>query len=267
MEKKLKDLFLNSKNLSNKWEKYFNVYEECFASFKDKKITFVEIGVHNGGSLSVWKNFFGENSRIIGIDINPECKKFEEDGFEIFIGNQSDPKFWETFFNKVGNVDIILDDGGHTNLDQITTVASTVENINDGGLLVIEDVHTSYIEIYNSRKKFSFVSFAKKIVDDINYTFDNTNKFNFSLNTYIYSTQFYESIVVFKIDRDKCLQNKKVDNSGLNHNIEDQTWAGNEMNIAKFKKLTKKIKFIKLKTLTNYFKNRVNNKKLTKFFD
>lgn len=267
MNKSLKELFIKSKNFSNKWEKYFEVYEECFSKFKDKDITFVEIGVYNGGSLKVWKDFFGEKSRIIGIDINPECKKFEKDGFEIFIGNQSDPNFWKEFFVKVGNVDVILDDGGHTNLDQITTVVNSVEKINDGGLLVIEDVHTSYIKVYNSKPAFSFINFAKKTIDDINFTFDNTKKFNFSLNRYIYSSQFYESIVVFKIDRKKCLQNKKIQNSGQSHNIDDQTWVGNEINIKNIKKITNNIKFIKLKKFTNFLKNKINNKKLMKFFD
>ena len=115
LKKNFKELFLNSKNFSNKWEKYFDIYEECFSNFKDKKITFVEIGVHNGGSLNVWKNFFGKDSRIIGIDIKPECKKFEKDGFEIFIGNKSDNEFWKNCFEKVGTVDRIVDDDGHTN--------------------------------------------------------------------------------------------------------------------------------------------------------
>ena len=90
MNKRLKDLFLNNENFSFKWEKYFDVYEEYFTKFRDKNITFVEIGIYNGGSLKVWRDFFGPKSRIIGIDINPDCKKFEEDGIEIYIGNQSE---------------------------------------------------------------------------------------------------------------------------------------------------------------------------------
>ena len=82
-----------------------------FQIIRGGKIIFVEIGVYNGGSLKIWKKFFGDNAKIIGIDINPECKKFEEPGIDIYIGNQSDPNFWYNFFQKVGNVDIILDDG------------------------------------------------------------------------------------------------------------------------------------------------------------
>ena len=63
-----------------------------------KKITFVEVGVFGGGSLFMWINFFGKQARIIGIELNPEAKKWEKDGFEIFIGDQSDPDFWTDFW-------------------------------------------------------------------------------------------------------------------------------------------------------------------------
>ena len=74
----LKKEFENLKNYSVKWEKYFKIYEKFFSKFKNKKIIFVEIGIFNGGSLQMWKNYFGKDSKIIGVDINPECKKFEE---------------------------------------------------------------------------------------------------------------------------------------------------------------------------------------------
>lgn len=38
----------------------------------------MEIGVYRGGSLQMWKNYFGEGTRVIGIDITPETKEFEE---------------------------------------------------------------------------------------------------------------------------------------------------------------------------------------------
>ena len=88
MDNSIQNLFLKSKDFSIKLEKYFDVYEEYFSTFKGKNITFVEIGVFNGGSLKIWKDYFGPKSRIIGIDINPECKKFAKDGIEIHIGNQ-----------------------------------------------------------------------------------------------------------------------------------------------------------------------------------
>ena len=58
--KKMKtyDLFIQSKKYSTKWEKYFDVYDSVFEKYRDKKITFVEVGIFNGGSLEIWKKFF-----------------------------------------------------------------------------------------------------------------------------------------------------------------------------------------------------------------
>ena len=62
----------------------------------------------------MWREFFGKDARIIGIDLNPKAKQFEKYGFEIFIGDQSSKKFWSNFYNEVGNIDILLDDGSYT---------------------------------------------------------------------------------------------------------------------------------------------------------
>ena len=112
-------LFNQSEYYALKYKNYFPIYEKLFSKFKGKKITFIEIGVLSGGSLFMWRKFFGDQARIIGIELNPAAKRFEKDGFEIHIGNQSDENFWKDFFQKVGEVDIILDDGGHTNFQQI----------------------------------------------------------------------------------------------------------------------------------------------------
>ena len=50
-------LFNESNCYSIKHKKYFKIYDEIFSFYKGKNITFVEIGVFNGGSLSMWKNF------------------------------------------------------------------------------------------------------------------------------------------------------------------------------------------------------------------
>ena len=72
MNLSLRELFIKAKNFSSKHEKYFDVYEENFSKYKGKKITFVEVGIFNGGSLKIWKEYFGPDAKIIGIDINPE---------------------------------------------------------------------------------------------------------------------------------------------------------------------------------------------------
>ena len=111
---------------------------------------------------------FDENAEIIGVDLNPSAKKWEKHGFKIFIGDQSDPNFWRDFFKKVGNIDIVIDDGGHTNKQQVFTLLETIPNINDNGMLVVEDVHSSYMTKFRNPSKYTFISFSKTIVDEFN---------------------------------------------------------------------------------------------------
>ena len=263
--------FLKSENQSIKWKKYFSVYEELFSQYKNKKIIFVEIGIANGGSLKIWKNFFGKDSKIIGIDLNEKCKKFEDldNDIHIEIGNQSSEEFWNNFFKKFGIVDIVLDDGGHTNLDQITTVVKSIPNIRNGGMLVTEDTHSSYIKVYNSSYKHSFINFTKNLIDDLNSNIDfnlDKNFKNFSLKNFVYSYQFFESIVVMKVDRSKTYKNYMVKNSGKNHGVEDLLFEGNEINIKYIKNFLQKIPFIRLNKFTNYLKGKINSKKIGKYF-
>lgn len=268
----IEKLFYNSKNKSEKVEKYFSIYEEVFKKYKNEDITIVEIGVRNGGSLDIWRNYFSKNSRIIGIDLNPECKKFEREGVEIFIGNQSDPSFWNTFFKKVGMVDIIVDDGGHTSMDQIVTLVSTVNKIKDGGILFVEDTHTSYnlkdSLIDNKSNKYSFIDFSKKMIDDINTKFSkNFKKYKFSYSDCIYSMQIFESVVIFRIDRSKCFNSKVVTNKGKDHNIYDLVGIGNDHTILGFEKFFSFFNsVIRLTKLKRRFKDIINKKMIRKFF-
>ena len=90
--------FIKSELFCTKANIYFHVYEEIFQKFRNKKITFVEIGVQRGGSLLMWRDWLGPDARIIGVDLDPNAKKMEKYGFEIFIGDQSSPNFWNNFF-------------------------------------------------------------------------------------------------------------------------------------------------------------------------
>lgn len=83
----------NTKRLIHKWDHYFDIYEQHFDRFRNKEIVVVEIGVSQGGSLQMWKQYFGDRAYIYGVDIDERCKQFEEENIQIFIGSQSDRKF------------------------------------------------------------------------------------------------------------------------------------------------------------------------------
>jgi hypothetical protein len=198
---------------------YFEVYDALFSPYRGKNITFVEIGVLSGGSLFMWKNFFGPNARIIGIDLNPNAKKWEAHGFEIYIGSQSDENFWSDFIDSVGPIDLVLDDGGHTYEQQIITTKMLLSNINDKGMLVVEDTHTSYMSGFGP-KKYSFIQYTKNMIDLINHRFGEFNSIN--SDNMVWSIRVYESIVAFEINKSALkLKSAPTLNGGSDDHAED----------------------------------------------
>ena len=210
---KLFQIYKNLKRVSLKCDTYFQVYEELFSKYVGKKITFVEVGVLQGGSLFMWREYLGKDARIIGIDLHPNAKELEKHGFEIYIGSQSDKNFWKNFYSKVGKIDVLLDDGGHINDQQIITLSESVHNINDNGVIVIEDVHTSYLKKFGNPSKYSFINYSKYLIDVINSRFPETKiKKNNDFRNKMYSISFYESIVAIKINSKKSIESSDLRN-------------------------------------------------------
>jgi hypothetical protein len=213
--------YKKSPYLSFKHSAYFQIYEELLSKYRGKNITFVEVGVLNGGSLFMWRDYFGPQARIIGLDFNPLAKRWEKDGFEIHIGSQSNPEFWDTFYKSVGMIDILLDDGGHTNEQQIVTTYHSIPFIKDGGMLIVEDVHASYHKDFGNPSRYSFINYAKLFVDDVNARFPGVDIKKSLFKEAVYSVSFYDSIVSFSIDRTKCFISSWTSNNGKSLEAED----------------------------------------------
>ena len=213
--KKIYKSFISSPKYSIKWNNYLEIYDELFKKYINKKITLVEVGIGDGGSLFMWKKFLGKKARIIGIELNPDAKKLEKKGFKIFIGDQSDPKFWKKFYRDVGKIDILIDDGGHTNLQQITTFMESVNNINNNGIIVIEDTHTSYLNFkgFKNPSKYSFINFSSKVIENIHRRNPTIKKSLNYLSKKIQSIHYYDSIVVVKISKKKMTYSKNLENN------------------------------------------------------
>ena len=217
--------FTNSPYHTTKHTTYFKIYDELFSAYRDKDIIFVEIGVLNGGSLFMWRDFFGSKARIIGIDLNPNAKKWEKFGFEIFIGSQSNENFWNKFKKEVGPIDIVIDDGGHTYEQQIITTEALVDSIKDGGLIVIEDTHTSYMEKFGP-KKYSFIEYTKNMIDFINQRFSRFK--NSESEDRVWGIRIFESIVAFNINKKaSSLTSNSINNNGKNDMAEDFRYKDN----------------------------------------
>jgi hypothetical protein len=123
-------------NYCEKYEKYLP-----FKRYDELKI--MEIGVLRAESLRTWKDYFYQ-SQIIGIDILPECEKYEKDRISIEIGSQVDGSFLNEVSEKHGPFDMILDDGSHMSSHQIYSFEHLFDSVKSGGVYIVEDVFTSY---------------------------------------------------------------------------------------------------------------------------
>ena len=215
-----------SQFLSIKYDTYFHVYERLLNGYRGKDIVLVEVGVFQGGSLFMWREFFGKKARIIGIDLNPAAREWEEYGFEIYIGDQGSESFWKEFFYKIGNIDVLIDDGGHTNRQQVITTHSAISNINDGGLLIVEDIHTNYFREFGNPSKYSFINFAYRIIDSVNSRSHAMRRVRKRYSDRVYSVHFYESMIAFEIDSSLCKQSMPTSNHGESRGLKDFRYQG-----------------------------------------
>ncbi|MBS1743715.1 MAG: class I SAM-dependent methyltransferase [Bacteroidetes bacterium] len=198
-----RDIFLQHKgNLLHKWDHYFEIYDRYFQKYVDKEVVILEVGVSQGGSIDMWQQFFGNNLRYFGIDINPRCKELERENVKIFIGSQSDKVFLESLKIQIPDLDILIDDGGHTMQQQITTFEVLFSKIKEGGIYLCEDNHSSYWFDFGGgmKRKGTYIEYIKNLIDVIHLWHVSTNTLikNHALKDKIYSIHIYDSIVVIE---------------------------------------------------------------------
>ena len=104
-----------------------------------------EIGIQSGGSMLMWRHAFGARLEVlVGMDVNPDTKAWEEFGpnIRVEVGSQADPEYLKGIKEKYPQgFDILLDDGSHVPEHQFTTFVHMWNHIRPGGVFLIEDVH------------------------------------------------------------------------------------------------------------------------------
>jgi len=191
--------FINNSNKRiHKWIHYFDIYERHLNRFRNKQSVMLEIGVQSGGSLEMWKEYLGPGSRIIGIDINPQCKAHENDNIEVFIGDQDDPAVINAIFSKYPIIDIVLDDGSHQMNHMISSFKLMYHRLHQNGLYMVEDIQTCYSKGHGGgiKKEGTFIEFAKDKIDEINGAYEKILFTDFTRSTNCIA--FYDNIVVFE---------------------------------------------------------------------
>jgi hypothetical protein len=190
-------LFLsNEGHQVHKWLHYLDAYDRFFAPYRGKSVNVLEIGVSKGGSLDMWRRYFGPEATIFGIDIDPACAHRVTAPNQVRIGSQDDVAFLKRVFLEMGEIDIIIDDGSHVGRHQIVSFETLFPLLKNGGVYAIEDLHTAYWPGEwegGYQRPGTAIEHLKLIVDDMHsYYHDKGAKT--AAGGWAHSICFYDSI-------------------------------------------------------------------------
>jgi hypothetical protein len=149
----------------------------------------------------MWQHYFGRGAHIVGVDVDPRCKQFENESTTILIGDQADRRFLAEVRERVPRIDILVDDGGHTMTQQIATFEELYPHIQPNGIYLCEDIHTSFFPEYGGgyRREGTFLEHSKALIDrlygwyskDPGLAVDELTRTTFALH-------FYDSVLVME---------------------------------------------------------------------
>ena len=167
---------------------YTILYHMHFNTIRTNVSSILEIGIQNGNSLRMWEEYF-PNSIIYGVDIDDKSY-LNSDRIFTFKGDQTDT----TFLNHLPNdIDIIIDDGGHTMIQQTTSLGCLFKKVKSGGIYIVEDLGTSIMpfELYGGN------------INNINTVLSSLEKF--ATTGVLLSDHLSESEILYIINNTKSI--------------------------------------------------------------
>jgi len=166
---------------SDKWGDhwYCQHYETYLLHLRDKKINLLEIGIGGnddpklgGNSLRMWRRYFPKG-QIHGLDIADKCIN-KASRIHIHRGSQADPDFLREVAAKIGEIDVIIDDGSHMNEHVIISFQTLFPLLKSGGWYIVEDTETAYYKDFGGNSEDrdgapSSINFFKDLIHGLHY--------------------------------------------------------------------------------------------------
>ena len=186
----------------HKWSHYFDIYHRHLARFRGQRLTMIEIGVFDGGSLPMWREYFGPRATIVGVDINPGCVQFAEPGIDVVIGDQADRSFLRSLASRYPDLAILIDDGGHQMQQQIAAFEEMYPRLRADGVYMCEDTCSSYIPMFGGgyRQPQTFIESVKPLIDRL-HAFHSVDPAQLAPDEFTRTTDslhFYNNVVVIE---------------------------------------------------------------------
>lgn len=130
---------------------YTLFYDGLFKSKKEEPLKIAELGILDGGSLLMWREYF-KNAQIVGFEYNDNLianfrKRFNNNRISLFNINVNNKDSISSAFHNVNmQYDIIIEDTTHQFEDQIRVIENAYSYLKPGGIMIIEDIFKSYDE-------------------------------------------------------------------------------------------------------------------------
>lgn len=155
---------------TRKWTHFPALYDRYFSAFQGRRVRLLEIGISTGGSLEIWRRYFGAEALIVGLDLDPATTCHVDPPSRVYIGDQADPALLARVIADCGSFDIVIDDGSHVAEDQRATLTALWPALSNGGCYVIEDTMTSYLPgTYRGgyRRRGTAIDTTQWLIDDL----------------------------------------------------------------------------------------------------
>ena len=129
---------------------YARHYDHLFSHLRHQPVKMLEIGAAGGEGIKMWDEYFDNpDTRIFGVDIVANTNPWNTPGttlrYTFNQGDQSSETFWACWLaDHGGDLDIVIDDGGHYNDGIFTSFGALWPAVIPGGFYAIEDLGVSY---------------------------------------------------------------------------------------------------------------------------
>ena len=125
---------------------YLRNYEHYFGELRDRPVRLLELGIKEGGSLLLWRDYFARGL-IVGLDIEPVQLDDPTGRVRTYQGAQQDTALLDRIAREhaPAGFDIIIDDCAHIGvLARASFWHLFDQHLKSGGVYVIEDWGTGY---------------------------------------------------------------------------------------------------------------------------
>lgn len=136
---------------------YIEVYEEILEPYRHTAKNILEIGLMSGESLRMWSEYFAGNVFGVDCDLKPHGGKADltqiiEDGYDVLIGDASNPEHMKLFFEG-RKFDVVIEDANHDVNQQLAIYSTIRPYLNKGSIYIIEDIQ----DIDNTKAIFNAI--------------------------------------------------------------------------------------------------------------